>query len=121
MGTLKKLDTGKFQVDYGAGLMDSAPPEYNKPTTKGPNDWGYIIGHIGATYAFHAISGYMPKAKAAVSIVTNTDAHHHTTSMIACKASEIAAKHAGEIADLQCYSSPSPSPWGRQQGSAMLV
>merc|ERR1712228_796227 len=115
MRNLKPLSTGQFKVDYGAGLMDSAPPEYNKPTTKGPDDWGYIIGHIGETYAFHAVSGYMPKAEAAVSIVTNTDAGHHTVDTIACKASEIAAKYAGETVDLQC-SSPPPS-YGRRRRS----
>lgn len=119
MTNLKKLNTGHFTVDYGAGLMDSAPPEYNKPTTKGPEDWGYVIGHIGETYAFHAVSGYMPKAEAAVSIVTNTDAGFRTIDTIACKASEIVAKYAGETVDLQCSGSPSPSPpsWGRRRRS----
>merc|ERR1719246_112519 len=106
MKNLKQLNTGNFQVDYGAGLMDSAPPQYNKPTTKGPDDWGYIIGHIGETFAFHAISGYMPKAEAAISIVTNSDAGHHAVDAIACKASEIAAKYSGETVDLQCDKAP---------------
>merc|ERR1711870_200461 len=111
MTNLKPLTTGMFKVDYGAGLMDSAPPRYNEPTTKGPDDWGYIIGHIGETFAFHAINGYMPKAGAAISIVTNTDAGRHTVDIVACKAAEIAAKHAHETVDLQCSSTPS---WGRR-------
>merc|ERR1711877_57231 len=115
MSNLKKLNTGHFTVDYGAGLMDSAPPEYNKATTKGPEDWGYIIGHIGETYAFHAVSGYMPKAKAAVSIVTNTDDGHSAPDLAACYASEIAAKYFGETVDLQC-GVPAPTPsWGRRR------
>ena len=118
MSNLKKLDTGGFSVDYGAGLMDSAPPKYNRPTSKGPDDWGYIIGHIGETFAFHAVSGYMPKAKAALSIVTNTDAGRRTVDTVACKASEIAAKYLGETVDLKCSSSPSPSPrYGRRRRS----
>merc|ERR1712232_192676 len=112
MKNLKPLTTGYFKVDYGAGLMDSAPPVYNRPTTKGPDDWGYILGHIGETFAFHAVNGYMPKAKASLSIVTNTDAGFHTVDTAACKASEIAAKVlAGETVDLGCSGSPSPSPW----------
>jgi CubicO group peptidase (beta-lactamase class C family) len=83
MTNLKPLTSGPFKVDYGAGLMDSAPPVYNKPTTKGPEDWGYIMGHIGETFAFHAVNGYMPKAKAALSIVTNTDAGSHTVNTVA--------------------------------------
>lgn len=106
MTNLKPLTTGYFKVDYGAGLMDSAPPRYNTPTSKGPEDWGYIIGHIGETFAFHAVNGYMPKAKAALSIVTNTDAGSHAVDTAACKASEIAAKVlAGETVDLGCSSS----------------
>jgi len=114
MSNLKPLNTGEFKVDYGAGLMDSAPPRYNQPTTKGPDDWGYIIGHIGETFAFHAVNGYMPKAKAAISIVTNTDAGFSKIDTIACKSSEIAAKYAGETVDLQCSSGPS---WGRRRRS----
>jgi len=114
MSDLKPLNTGHFTVDYGAGLMDSAPPRYNRPTTKGPNDWGYIIGHIGETFAFHAVNGYMPKAKAAISIVTNTDAGFSKVDTVACKASEIAAKYAHETVDLQCSSTPS---WGRRRRS----
>merc|ERR1711874_763064 len=118
MSRLKPLNTGHFKVDYGAGLMDSAPPRYNQPTTKGPDDWGYIIGHIGETFAFHAISGYMPKAKAAISIVTNTDDGHRAPDLAACKASEIAAKYLGETVDLKCDAAPTPSPgWGRRRRS----
>jgi CubicO group peptidase (beta-lactamase class C family) len=105
MSSLKVLNTGHFKVSYGAGLMDSAPPKYNKPTTKGPNDWGYMIGHIGETFAFHAINGYMPKAKAAFSIVTNTDSGFRIVDTVACKASEIAARYAGETVNLGCSSS----------------
>jgi len=119
MSNLKPLTTGYFRVDYGAGLMDTAPPRYNQPTTKGPEDWGYIIGHIGETFAFHAVNGYMPKAKAALSIVTNSDAGGlSVVDTAACKASEIAAKAAGETVDLGCSSSSSPSrdsPDGRQR------
>jgi len=107
MTKLKALNTGHFKVDYGAGLMDSAPPKYNKPTTKGPDDWGYIIGHIGETFAFHAVNGYMPKAKAAISIVTNSDAGFSKVDTVACKASEIVAKYAGVTIDLSCTSTPS--------------
>merc|ERR1712232_1155534 len=119
MTNLKPLTTGYFKVDYGAGLMDSAPPVYNKPTTKGPDDWGYIIGHIGETFAFHAVNGYMPKAKASISIVTNTDAGSGAVDAAACKASEIAAKVlGGETVDLGCSSGPGPSPsWGRRRRS----
>jgi len=120
MSRLKVLSTGHFKVSYGAGLMDSAPPRYNRPTTKGPNDWGYIIGHIGETFAFHAINGYMPKAKAAISIVTNSDAGFSKVDTVACKASQIAAKVLkGETVDLGCSSpSPGPSPWGRRRHSS---
>merc|ERR1712039_841429 len=104
MSNLKPLSTGHFVVDYGAGLMDSAAPRYNQPTTKGPDDWSYIIGHIGETFAFHAVSGYMPKSKAAVSIVTNTDAGFSTVDTVACKAAEISAKYLGETVDLECSS-----------------
>merc|ERR1712066_548067 len=114
MPNLKVLNTGEFKVSYGAGLMDSAPPKYNRPTTKGPDDWGYIIGHIGETFAFHAVNGYMPKAEAAISIVTNTDAGFSKIDSIACKSSQIAAKYAGETVDLQCSSGPS---WGRRRRS----
>lgn len=117
MSNLKKIDTGYFSVNYGAGLMDSAPPRYNRPTTKGPNDWGYIIGHIGETFAFHAINGYMPKAKAAISIVTNSDGGFSTVDTVACKASEIFAKMAGENVTLEC-SSPYP---GRRRRSMVIV
>merc|ERR1711918_21587 len=98
--------------------MDSAPPRYNQPTDKGPDDWGYIVGHIGETFAFHAVSGYMPKAKAAISVVTYTDAGRSAVDEVACKASEIAATYAGETVDLQCSSSPSPSPSYRRRRSS---
>merc|ERR1719199_1294510 len=106
----KELTNGHFKVDYGAGLMDSAAPRYNQPTSKGPDDWSYIIGHIGETFAFHAVNGYMPKAKGAISIVTNTDAGSHVVDTAACKAAEVAAKVLGGEAsiDLGCSSSPSP-------------
>merc|ERR1712039_979313 len=104
MSNLKPLSTGHFVVDYGAGLMDSAAPKYNQPTTKGPDDWSYIIGHIGETFAFHAVSGYYPKAKAAISIVTNSDEGREYPDLIACKASEIAAKHVGVQVDVGCRS-----------------
>lgn len=113
MANLTKLSVGYFRVDYGAGLMDSAAPVYNQPTNKTADDWSYIIGHIGETFAFHAMQGYMPKAKAAMSVVTNTDAGRHAIDYVACKASEIAAKYAGEIIDLNCTSS-SPS-YGRRR------
>merc|ERR1711972_386443 len=101
MMNFKPLTSGGFRVDYGAGLMDSAAPEYNRPTTKGPDDWSYIIGHIGETFAFHAVNGYMPKAKGAISIVTNTDAGFQTVDIVACKTAEIAAKVlGGEAVDL---------------------
>merc|ERR1719487_2164410 len=113
MSNLKPLNTGHFLVDYGAGLMDSAAPRYNQPTTKGPDDWSYIIGHIGETFAFHAVNGYMPKAKGAISIVTNTDAGFQVVDTAACKAAQIAAKVVGgETADLGCSGS---SPWGRRR------
>jgi len=116
MTNLKKLTSGYFRVDYGAGLMDSAAPKYNQPTSKGPEDWDYIVGHIGETFGFHAVNGYMPKAKAAISIVTNTDSGSHATFTAACKAAQIAAKVVGgETVDLDCSSSPSPSPWGRRR------
>jgi CubicO group peptidase (beta-lactamase class C family) len=118
MSNLKPLTSGYFKVDYGAGLMDSAAPHYNKPTTKGADDWGYIIGHIGETFGFHAINGYLPKAKAAISIVTNSDSGFPSVSTAACKASEIAATVlGGETANLGCSGSgPSPSPsWGRRR------
>merc|ERR1719313_1969962 len=119
MSNLKPLTTGHFKVDYGAGLMDSAAPQYNRPTTKGPGDWSYILGHIGETFAFHAVNGYMPKAKAAVSIVTNTDAGFRTVDSAACKAAEIAAKVIGGQTVSLCSSpSPGPSPWGRRRRSA---
>merc|ERR1719171_2995200 len=109
MTRLKPLTTGYFKVDYGAGIMDSAAPEYNKPTTKGPDDWSYIVGHIGETFGFHAINGYLPKAKAAISIVTNTDAGFKVVDTAACKAAQIAAKVVGgETVDLGCSGS---SPW----------
>jgi CubicO group peptidase (beta-lactamase class C family) len=119
MSNLKPLNTGHFVVDYGAGLMDSAAPRYNKPTTKGPDDWSYIIGHIGETFAFHAVSGYYPKAQAAISIVTNSDEGFSYPDEIACKASEIAAKHAGVKVNVGCSSpSPSPSPWSPRRRHA---
>jgi hypothetical protein len=103
MSRLKPLSSGHFQVDYGAGLMDSAAPLYNRPTTKGPDDWGYILGHIGETFAFHAVNGYIPKAKGAISIVTNSDAAFKTVFIVACKASQILAKVLGnETVDLGC-------------------
>jgi len=118
MTRLKPLSTGHFKVDYGAGLMDSAAPQYNKPTTKGPDDWSYIVGHIGETFAFHAVNGYMPKAKAAISIVTNTDAGFKTVDSAACKAAEIAAKVIGGQTVSLCSSpSPGPSPWGRRRSA----
>lgn len=114
MMRLKPLTTGGFKVDYGAGLMDSAPPRYNHPTTKGPDDWGYIIGHIGETFAFHAVNGYMPKAKAAISIVTNSDAGFGLPDAVACKASQIAAKVlTGVTVDLGCHTSSSAEEGGR--------
>jgi len=113
MTNLKELTAGGFKVDYGAGLMDSAAPHYNQPTTKGPDDWSYIVGHIGETFAFHAVNGYMPKAKAAISIVTNTDAGFRVVDTAACKAAQIAAKVVGgETVDLGCSGS---SPWGRRR------
>jgi CubicO group peptidase (beta-lactamase class C family) len=118
MSRLKPLTTGHFKVDYGAGLMDSAAPVYNKPTTKGPDDWGYILGHIGETFAFHAVNGYIPKAKGAISIVTNSDKAFKAVFTVACKASQIIAKVVGnETVDLGCSSpGPSPSPsWGRRR------
>jgi len=119
MTNLKPLTTGYFRVDYGAGLMDSAAPKYNQPTSKGADDWSYIIGHIGETFAYHAISGYLPKAKAAISIVTNSDSGFSSVSTAACKASVIAAQVlGGETVNLGCSGSgpgPSPSPWGRRR------
>jgi len=106
MTRIKPLTAGHFKVDYGAGLMDFAPPRYNKPTGKGPKDWGYVVGHIGETFGFHAINGYMPKAKAAISIVTNSDGGRHLTGIAACKAAEVAAKVLSGIKtmDLGCTS-----------------
>lgn len=118
MTRLKTLNTGNFKVDYGAGIMDSAAPRYNQPTTKGPDDWSYIIGHIGETFAFHAVNGYMPKAKGAISIVTNTDMGFKVVDTATCKAAEIAAKViGGETVELGCSSTP-PSPWGRRRRTA---
>jgi len=117
MSRLKPLSEGHFQVDYGAGLMDSSAPIYNKPTTKGPDDWGYILGHIGETFAFHSVNGYLPKAKGAISIVTNSDYGFRTVFTAMCKASQIIAKVVGnETVDLGCSGKPpspgpSPSPW----------
>merc|ERR1712039_524381 len=117
MTNMKPLDTGNFKVDYGAGLMDSCAPQYNMPTTKGPSDWGYIIGHIGETFAFHSISGYMPKANASISIVTNADAGMNTVDTVACIASEIAAQHAGERIELGCPYHSSQSSQNELRGS----
>jgi len=108
MTNIKELTAGYFKIPYGAGLMAadvSRSATTTGPVNKSPDDWGYLVGHIGETFAFHAINGYMPRAKAAISVVVNTDGGKHLPMAAACKATEIVAKATEGLAlNLDCDS-----------------
>mmetsp|Transcript_34079 Transcript_34079/g.98057 ORF Transcript_34079/g.98057 Transcript_34079/m.98057 type:complete len:475 (+) Transcript_34079:115-1539(+) len=57
---------------YGAGLM----PGYismNKTNRGTDDDWSYQEGHGGSTYGFTSLQSYVPKLKAAMSVVSSID------------------------------------------------
>jgi hypothetical protein len=104
MENIKPLSAGYFKINYGAGLMTACTNHNKTSRACGPEDWGYLIGHEGITFGFHAIQGYMPKPKAGFSVTSNVD-HGGASTVAACKATEIAAKVlGGETLYLNCDS-----------------
>uniref|UniRef100_A0A7S4GNC5 Beta-lactamase-related domain-containing protein n=1 Tax=Oxyrrhis marina TaxID=2969 RepID=A0A7S4GNC5_OXYMA len=85
-------------VHYGAGLM--AVQGALKPGGPGA-DWGFYEGHGGATYGFTSSQGFIPKASAAFSLVTNTGAGKYS-AVATCRLLVALAESRGERAELGC-------------------
>jgi len=100
MMRLETLTAGwaKGYLKYGAGLMENKVSR----TTKGPDDWGYSIGHEGQTFGFYSANGYIPKAKAGFSFAINTDGAGLLTMAVVCHMMQIAAKASGDLVNLNC-------------------
>mmetsp|Transcript_47778 Transcript_47778/g.117162 ORF Transcript_47778/g.117162 Transcript_47778/m.117162 type:complete len:108 (+) Transcript_47778:2-325(+) len=83
---------------YGAGLMASQAAF--KPLSN-VTDWGFYEGHGGSTYGFSSSQGFIPKASAAFSLVTNTGAGKYS-AVATCRLLVALAESRGERAELGC-------------------
>jgi CubicO group peptidase (beta-lactamase class C family) len=102
---------GAGSIKYGAGLM-TQNVSYNVSTqVRGPEDWGWAIGHGGETYGFSSCNGYIPKLRAAYSIALNVDIDQGC-DIAQCHVMDVVARFlGGENPYLNCSKFPSrPRP-----------
>jgi len=101
MMRLETLTAGwlKGYLKYGAGLMEQ---KLSQGTDVGPDDWAYAIGHDGQTFGFYSTNGYIPKGKAAFSIVVNTDGGTFLVQRASCRLRQLAAQANGETPGFRC-------------------
>lgn len=116
MLNIKQLNSGYFKIYYGAGLMTESVLRVSDtawaPTNALPDDWGFLIGHMGSTFGYHSTNGYMPRAKAAISITTNSDKGQKAPGEAACRATVIAAKL---LENTTLSANCDPSSWGTRR------